>query len=164
MRELERGKTLEQTSQQLRVLQEKNHATLLDGRVRTYREIIAAGDLNQFALQLAQNPEDAQTVISMLKDDRDENRRQTVEFVTRLVDSGAIERWEVGDQVREALHWMKDATNKVITSPESTRAPSSDPGKRRQGPPELPKLSLPGHSDDAVPQIGQGDTGGNTSS
>ena len=32
-----------------------------------------------------------------------------------MVDSGVVERWEVSDQVREALEWLREATARVVT-------------------------------------------------
>lgn len=90
VRGIDRETEVEKRTQGLRITREEHNKVLLDGRVDSYRAIIAAGDLDQFALQLAQNPDDVASVMNMLKDERDTNRRQTVDFVTRLIESGAI--------------------------------------------------------------------------
>ncbi|KAA2254864.1 hypothetical protein F0L68_29210 [Solihabitans fulvus] len=107
------------------VLRERNEVFRIERRVAAYSAIIASGDVEQFAFQLAQNannPEDVRAVIQMLKDERDTNRSVTVDFVARLLGSGAIERWEVDDQVKEALQWLKDSTARVIHGPTSKPA------------------------------------------
>jgi hypothetical protein len=90
-------------------------------RVDAYRSIIAAGDLSQFALRLAENPKDVAEVISLLIQERDSHRSDTVDFVTKLIDSGAIERWEIDDQIRTVLQWLRDTTNRVITGTDEAR-------------------------------------------
>jgi hypothetical protein len=99
----------------------------LDRKVMAYRRIIAAGDLNQFAFTLATKPEDASNVVKALIEERDRAREDTIGFVTKLVESGAIERWQVADQIRVALQWLLDGSNKVITGTDETRPPSVGP-------------------------------------
>lgn len=99
----------------------------LNRKVAAYREIIAAGDLSQFAFTLATNPNDAATVVKALVEERDRARDDTINFVTKLVDSGAIERWQVADQIRVALQWLLDGSNRVITGTDETRPPSFGP-------------------------------------
>jgi len=115
--DVERRLELERRTQQLRLLQEHHRGLLVDDRIRRYRAIIGAGDINQFALQLAENPEDVPAVVKMLRDEQLTNRSETVDFVTKLVASGAIDRWEIDQQVRDALNWLRSSTNKVIGKP-----------------------------------------------
>jgi hypothetical protein len=96
----------------------------METRVHTYRAIIASGDLSQFALRLAENPKDVAEVIELLIKERDTHRQDTVDFVTKLIDSGAIERWEIEDQIRTVLQWLKDTTNRVITGTDEARRAS----------------------------------------
>jgi hypothetical protein len=93
----------------------------LESRVQTYRDIIASGDLGQFALRLAQRPKDAARVVELLVKERDAHRTATVDFVTRLIESGAVDRWEIDDQVRTVLQWLQDNTRTVITGTDETR-------------------------------------------
>src|ERR1700744_203291 len=47
-----------------------------------------------------------------------------------MVESGVVERWEVSDQVREALEWLSDATTRILTD---TDQPADDTrGARRR--------------------------------
>jgi hypothetical protein len=146
MRGIVRETTVEDSTQVLRELRERHNRELLTGRVDHYRTIMAAGDLDQFALQLAQNPDDVQAVISMAKDERETNRRQTVDFVSRLIDSGAIDRWEIDDQVRTALQWLRDSTNRVIAPAELPERVGPDRGNGLPGQ-QLPNPALPNSAD-----------------
>jgi hypothetical protein len=127
VRDVRREIALEHETQVLRLLREESTTNLINIRVERYRAIILAGDYNQFALQLAQNPDEAKAVVKMLHD----NRRNVIDFVTHLLDSGAIDRYEINDQVRAALDWLKEATDTVLHPPEqpvkipSPRAPDA---------------------------------------
>lgn len=118
IRQVQREIKLEHETQELRLLREESTTTLMARRVERYRAIILAGDCDQFALQLAQNPHEVGTVVQMLRDQRHDNLRNTTDFVTRLIDSGAIDRYEINDQVRAALDWFKEATDTVLWGPE----------------------------------------------
>lgn len=99
----------------------------LNRKVVAYRKIIAGGDLDQFAFTLAMKPEDASAVVTALVEERDRARTDTINFVTKLVESGAIERWQVADQIRVALQWLLDGSNRVITGTDEARPPSFGP-------------------------------------
>jgi len=102
-----------------RKLQEANEERVLKGRIRLYREIIEAGDFDQCALQLARNPEEVATVVQMVREVRQEDHRQVTSFLTTLLDSGAIERWEVNDTVQTALDWLKKSNDRVVQTGET---------------------------------------------
>lgn len=93
----------------------------LADRVESYRNIIAAGDLSQFALRLAQNPDEVAEVVGVLIEERDAHRKDMVDLITSLIRSGAIDRWEIDDQVRSVLLWLQQTTTKVITGKDEAR-------------------------------------------
>jgi len=135
---------LEQRTQELRELKEQHNEALLKSRVRSYRDFINAGDVNQFALQLAQNPNDVAAVVQLVREERHENRRHATDFVTRLLDSGVIEKWEIDDQARAALELLKESTQRVIRPPEAAAVPQPSDGDVLPTP-DLVKPELPGH-------------------
>lgn len=105
----------EKAEQELRRIKDKNQQEITTERIRVYREIIAAGDVERFALRLASNPADISAITAIIREDQLTSRRDTIEFISRMVDSGVVERWEVSDQVKEALEWLRDATARVVT-------------------------------------------------
>jgi hypothetical protein len=154
VRDLHREIELEHATQELRLVREESTSVLITRRVERYRVILQSGNLDQFALQLAQNPEETPAVIQMLREERHNNRRAVTDFVTRLLDSGAVDRHEIDDQVREALRWLKDATDTVLGDPNRPGripAPRADealpPGQIPAGelpePPSLPPSGTP---------------------
>ncbi|MGH3773279.1 MAG: hypothetical protein ACRDRW_18100 [Pseudonocardiaceae bacterium] len=116
IRQVQREISLERETQALRLLRENSTTTLITRRVERYRDIIVAGDYDQFALQIAQNPDEVATVVQMLRNERLEKYRNFADFVTRLVDSGAIERYEIDDLVKPVLDWFKEAPTNTIRS------------------------------------------------
>jgi hypothetical protein len=102
-----------------RRLKEANEERVIRGRIRLYREIISAGDVEQFALQLARNPDGVKTVIRMVREIRQEDHRHVTDFLTRLVESGAVDRWEVKDTVQTALDWLKENNDRVVQTGQS---------------------------------------------
>lgn len=86
----------------------------MHNRIEHYRSIIDGGDVEQIALSLAQEPGGAEKIVAMIRDMREKDRRQVTEFLTQLIDSGAIDRWDVEDHVRAALDWLKASTTHTV--------------------------------------------------
>lgn len=87
-------------------------------RLDVYRSIIAAGNIEQFALQLACKPDDVRAVMQLAREERKEERRELTDFLTKLLSSGAIDRWDIEDQVREALTWLAESTQRTVQTGE----------------------------------------------
>jgi hypothetical protein len=104
----------EKAEHDLRFIRHQNEHQIMDARMEIYRKIMAADDSERFALRLASNPQDIEAVTEILREDHLHHRRDTIEFISRMVDTGIIERWEVSDEVREALNWLKEATARVV--------------------------------------------------
>jgi hypothetical protein len=105
----------EEAEQRLRVIQNRNQQAITAERMDLYRKIVAAGDVDRFALRLASHPDEISDITAIIREDQLTSRRDTIEFISRMVESGVVERWEVSDQVREALEWLSDATARVVT-------------------------------------------------
>jgi hypothetical protein len=109
-------------------------------RVSLYRGIIAAGDIDQFAVRIAQNPSDIGAVMEAIRADRDAGRRHAIDFFTRLAESGLIERHEMGDIAQETLQWLNESVTRVIGRG-TDHTPGTD--RRRQRLPGQAELQLP---------------------
>jgi len=55
----------------------------------------------------------------MVREVRQEDHRQVTNFLTTLLDSGAINRWEVNDTVQTALDWLKESNDRVVQTGET---------------------------------------------
>lgn len=89
--------------------------TDIQRKVDHFRTIIAAGDFDQFALQLTQQPQDIGSVVKALVDERDSRLRATFDFMNRLLESDALDRWQIDDQVRTALQMAQESIFRVLT-------------------------------------------------
>jgi hypothetical protein len=96
----------EAAQHRFRVLREESQRQIMADRIAVYRRIVQAADREAFAMQLSLHPTDVAAIAKILKDEEVGDRRETIDFVTGMVDSGVIERWEASDQVREALQWL----------------------------------------------------------
>ena len=124
----------EEAEHRLRVFQNRNQQEITKERMEIYRKIVAAGDVDRFALRLASHPDDITAITEIIREDQLTSRRDTVEFISRMVDSGVVERWEVSDQVREALEWLTDATARVVTDNDHRTSEIEQPlHQRRRG-------------------------------
>jgi hypothetical protein len=121
----------EKAEQELRVLKNQNEQEIMAERIAVYREIVAAGDAERFALRLASNPGDIAAINAIIRDDQLKSRHDTIEFITEMVKSDVVERWEVSDQVKVALEWLKEATARVVTDKEH-RYTELDPATRQR--------------------------------
>ena len=115
---------------------------MADG-IAACQQIVAAGNTEAFAMQLALHPADITAIRYILKDEELSKRRETDGLVAHMVNSGAVERSEVSDQAREALQWLKDATARVIHERKQQGDPEirqgrSDPASGDLDMPELP--------------------------
>jgi hypothetical protein len=109
----------------LEMLQARNTQELLDLKVSRYRSLMEAGDINRFAVQLAQNPDDVASVVQAIQAEKERDRRYATEFVSQLLESGVIEKWEMSDQARTALEILKTSTQDLIRPPEIPSAADS---------------------------------------
>ncbi|MGH3973163.1 MAG: hypothetical protein ACRDS9_07545 [Pseudonocardiaceae bacterium] len=112
--EIDQGIEIETRRQALRVLQDQHTNELLTFRVGMYRTFIAAGNVGQFALQLARNPDDASAVVQALQEAERDDRRAAADFAKHMIDSGAVPRWQIQDSVHEVLLWLKESTDRAI--------------------------------------------------
>jgi hypothetical protein len=118
----------------LRMDEQKEENFRLAAEVRAYKTLIEAGDLDQFALQIARNPDDVDKVVQMMVSERDTHRREVCEFITKLLDSDALDRWQIDDKVRVSLQWLGVSIGRVLTGTDGARPdPFADPLHRDGG-------------------------------
>ncbi len=122
----------EEAEHELQRMKNQNAQEITAKRIAVYREIIASGDVEQFALRLANHPGEISAVTEIIREDQLTRRQDTIDFIKHMVDSGVVERWEVGDQVREALEWLRDATARVVTDNHHRATETDPPGRQRR--------------------------------
>lgn len=110
----------------LRMDKQKEHNVRLKSEVEVFKTLIKGGDLDQFALQLAQNPQEVAPVVEALFNERDTHRREVFSFITRLIESDALDRWQIDDQVRVTLQWLQASIHRVLSGTDDARQLSFD--------------------------------------
>ncbi|GAB2735288.1 hypothetical protein [Amycolatopsis magusensis] len=126
----------------LRMDEQKERNVRLAAEVQAFKQLIAEGDLDQFALQLAQNPQQVESVVHALVQERDTHRLQVFDFITRLIESDALDRWQIDDQVRVMMHWMQASISRVLTGTDTAR-PLPFEDRLTEGPPPTQNGSRP---------------------
>ncbi|WP_206784669.1 hypothetical protein [Amycolatopsis sp. MtRt-6] len=123
----------------LRMDKQTEHNLRLTSEVQAFKTLIEGGDIDQFALQLAQNPQQVAQVVEALVKERDTHRREVFDFVNNLLASDALDRWQIDDQVRVTLEWLKVSINRVISGTDEARqlsfgsTPPAPAGGRENG-------------------------------
>ncbi|WP_330277092.1 hypothetical protein OG205_16325 [Lentzea sp. NBC_00516] len=105
------------------------HAALVR-KVDRLRHIIAEGDYHQFALQLSLREDSIAEVIQTLAEERHSSKQVVVDFLTRTLESDAIERWEIEDDLRVLLQSMREWSNNELAAVKETRSTSLGAGRR----------------------------------
>jgi hypothetical protein len=106
----------------LRMDEQKEENVRLASEVQAFKTLIAGGDLDQFALQLAaKKPEQVEPVVRALMEERDSHRKEVCDFITQLLESDALDRWQIDDQVRVTLQWLGVSINRVLTGTDEAR-------------------------------------------
>jgi hypothetical protein len=101
---------------------------ILEQAVRTrqvdhFREIIARGDLERFALRLATTPEAAGSIVQDLFIVKGAHRKEVFDFISRLLESDALDRWQIDDQVRATLRQVQESGWLVLSNTDGTLTP-----------------------------------------
>ena len=124
----------EEAEHKLRLLQNRNQQEITKERMEIYRRIIAADDAERFALRLSQHPDEISAVTAIIREDQLNRRHDTIDFISRMVESRVVERWEVSDQVKEVLEWLRDATALILTDHDGPDVEAGHlPRQRRRG-------------------------------
>jgi DNA-binding FadR family transcriptional regulator len=132
-REVEQQTEIEELKHSQRRMKESYEKEVIQTRMALYKNIVDSGNVDQCALLLARNPGDVNSIFQLLREERERERRQVTEFITSLLDSGAIDRWDVDDHVRTALEWLKVSTERTVQTgdahiPQHRRAPAPGAG------------------------------------
>ncbi|GGM70208.1 hypothetical protein GCM10011609_02360 [Lentzea pudingi] len=105
------------------------HAAL-DRKVERMRGIIVKGDYHQFALQLSVREKSITEVMQVLAQERQNSKQVVVEFLTKMLESDAIERWEIEDDLRVLLQSLREWSNGELAGVQETRSTSLGTGRR----------------------------------
>jgi hypothetical protein len=83
-------------------------------RIEHFDAIIEAGEFSQFALLLAEDPKQVFDMIKTLSGERVTRQRTMLSFINGLLDSEALDRWQIDDDVRATLQWVRTTVQEAL--------------------------------------------------
>jgi hypothetical protein len=114
------GRVLHQTDverlkQGLRNLRDDNKRELIGKWADDFQQAVERGDDAMMAQMMARNPKDLADIRQMFRKERREERQDGMELMSRLIDGGLLERWELGDQAMVVVEFLRSGTRQVAS-------------------------------------------------
>ncbi|NNN33359.1 hypothetical protein HLK59_23955 [Streptomyces sp. S3(2020)] len=105
-------------------------AARVQANLSTARELIAAGEAGQYAYLLAQDPTRAEEVLRELQGQAREQRQGALEYLSRLIDQGVVQRHQVEGQVQRLIDYARATSGTLFDSglPQPPTALPTSPG------------------------------------
>ncbi|GAB7102204.1 hypothetical protein JCM4814A_05180 [Streptomyces phaeofaciens JCM 4814] len=94
---------------------------------REFQHAMDGGDHTVMAQMMARNPEDLQDIRQMFRKEQREERQDVMELMSRLIDGGLLERWELGDQAMVVVEFLRSGMRRVTADPRPQVANGSTP-------------------------------------
>ncbi|MEW1695784.1 hypothetical protein [Streptomyces sp. NPDC091278] len=118
---------------------------LIADRAREMEALFRRGDLAQIAHHMAMNPDKQWEIRTQLQRERRESQEDYLAVFNRLLDTGVLERHDIGEQMYQVLMYLRTQTGSVLGGiTDRVLNPPGDTGRRRLDPgPSLPEPSFP---------------------
>ncbi|MET7489132.1 hypothetical protein [Streptomyces sp. NPDC005538] len=86
----------------------------IEANMEAARGLIAAGEADQYAHVLAQDPSRAQEILGALQHQAREQRKGALDYLTNLINQGVVQRHQIDDQVQALIDFSRTAANGVF--------------------------------------------------
>lgn len=106
---------LERLKHGLRDLRDDNKRELIRKWAADFQEAVASGDHALMAQMMARNPKDLAEIRQMFRKEQRKERQDGMELMSRLIDGGLLERWELGDQAMVVVEFLRSGTRHVTS-------------------------------------------------
>ncbi|AZM46947.1 hypothetical protein DMB38_15035 [Streptomyces sp. WAC 06738] len=115
-----RGRVLHQTDlerlkHRLRHLRDGNKRKLIREWANDFQEAVERGDHVLMAQMMARNPKDVAEIRKMFRKEQRKEFQDGMELMSRLIDGGLLERWELGDQAMVVVEFLRSGTRHVTS-------------------------------------------------
>ncbi|MGW0767177.1 hypothetical protein [Streptomyces sp. NPDC002676] len=90
---------------------------LIDRWSRDFQRALEAGDDAMMARMIAADPKDQQAIRQMFRKEQREERQDVMEVMSRLIDGGLLERWELGEQAMVVVEFLRQNARRVASGP-----------------------------------------------
>ncbi|WP_406513285.1 hypothetical protein OG851_34575 [Streptomyces sp. NBC_00161] len=119
---------VEQFRQRLREIRDDNERLLIERWAESFQRAMEKGDDAVMAQMMARNPQDVQEIRKLFRREQREERQDGMELMTRLIDGGLLERWELGEQAMVVVEFLRSGARRVASEP----LPELTDGRRRK--------------------------------
>ncbi|MFC9395470.1 hypothetical protein ACFTWS_20250 [Streptomyces sp. NPDC057027] len=107
---------------------------LVAERAREMEALFRRGDLAQIAHHMAMNPDKQWEIRTQLQRERREGQDDYLRVFNRLLDTGVLERHDIGEQMYQVLMYLRSQTGTVLGGiTDRVLNPSGDPSGDRPG-------------------------------
>ncbi|GAB3960393.1 hypothetical protein GCM10028832_18050 [Streptomyces sparsus] len=111
--------------------QDQADAARVQSNLVAAQDLIAAGEAGQYAHLLAQDPTRAGEILHELQGQARQQRQGALEYLTRLIDQGVVQRHQVEGQVQQLIDYARSTggalfDNGLPQPPTALPAPSAD--------------------------------------
>ncbi|MFH8619579.1 hypothetical protein ACH4E8_31525 [Streptomyces sp. NPDC017979] len=106
---------LERLNQQLRLLRDENKRTLIRDWATDFQSAIERGDHVLMAQMMARNPKDVMEIRQLFRKEHRKERQDGMELMSRLIDGGLLERWELGEQAMVVVEFLRSNARRLTT-------------------------------------------------
>ncbi|MEO3765274.1 hypothetical protein [Streptomyces sp. B8F3] len=106
---------LERLKHGLRGLRDDNKRELIRKWAADFQEAVASGDHALMAQMMARNPKDLAEIRQMFRKEQRKERQDGMELMSRLIEGGLLERWELGDQAMVVVEFLRSGTRHVTS-------------------------------------------------
>ncbi|MGW0829889.1 hypothetical protein [Streptomyces prunicolor] len=86
----------------------------IEANMEVARGLIAAGEAEQYAHVLAQDPSRAQDILGALQVQAREQRQGALDYLTNLINQGVVQRHQIDDQVQALINFSRTAAHGVF--------------------------------------------------
>jgi hypothetical protein len=123
---------------------DRANAARLQANLADARRLIEAGEAEQYAVLLAQDPSRAAEVFGALQAEAKEQRQGALEYLSRLIDKGVVQRHQVEGQVQMLIDFARTVSKGVfdngLPQPAVGLVPPPSPADAPPLPPQPPAV------------------------
>ncbi|MGW4101960.1 hypothetical protein, partial [Streptomyces sp. NPDC004976] len=96
--------------------QDRADAARVQANLSTARELIAAGEADQYAYLVAQDPGRADEILRELQAQARDQRQGALEYLSRLIEQGVVQRHQVEGQVQRLIDFARSTGDTLFDS------------------------------------------------
>ncbi|SOD63239.1 hypothetical protein SAMN06297387_109182 [Streptomyces zhaozhouensis] len=83
-------------------------------RAREFEQMLQRGDIAQIAWFMASEPGRELEIRNLIRQERREDHQVSIELFSRMLDSGHLERHDIGEHMYEVIQYLRDRSDDVV--------------------------------------------------